>query len=231
MGQERTMVVDSLHKERYYVLVSDMKTRDGLYQKLGCNDSVYQEGYYKNGLKDSLWTAWYERGYYQEDRKGGIWEYYNFKGETEQEYDHSDHRIVYWKKYSHYDSLYNLFDCVGVAGHDFNRPPLYIGGTYQLMIQTVPNIHLSKFTKLKVWLKKRGQKEIVIGFIVDSVGKTSGHRVIKGITGSADKAVLEAIINLPDDWIPAEKNGRAVTADFFIPFNFVYHRNKRNKVQ
>ncbi|MCX6287598.1 MAG: hypothetical protein NTY96_10835, partial [Bacteroidetes bacterium] len=96
-AQETMKVVDKKHKEIYYVLKSDNKVRHGPYCKLGCNDSAEVEGFYKYGLKDSIWTGWPASGVYVHGRKTGVWEYYNFSGQLEQKYDHSTNELLYWR--------------------------------------------------------------------------------------------------------------------------------------
>jgi antitoxin component YwqK of YwqJK toxin-antitoxin module len=74
-GQETIRITNKKTNEVYYVLKSDTSIRQGIYKKWGWNDKSKIEGFYKNGVRDSIWSFY--------DTKGHIEQQYNFtKKET-----------------------------------------------------------------------------------------------------------------------------------------------------
>lgn len=223
-AQETVKVVDKKHKEIYYVLKSDKKVRQGPYCKLGCNDSAEVEGFYKNGLKDSIWTGWPASGVYVQGRKTGVWVYYNFMGQLEQKYDHSTNELLYWRFCGTPDSLYFIYFGDDSTKVKLERPPLYIGGE---AVQLEPILALVRIPWFTLWLHKNYRK-IIINFTVDSSGKTSDYRVTKGISASFDKKLLKALQGIPQTWLPAIQNGKPVSKEhnFMMSF-YIVHRHKK----
>jgi len=223
-AQETVKVVDKKHKEIYYVLKSDKKVRQGPYCKLGCNDSAEVEGFYKNGLKDSIWTGWPASGVYSLGKKKGVWAYYNFVGQLEQKYDHSTNELLYWRFYGTPDSLFTFYSGNDSTKIKLERPPLYIGGEAVQLEPILARVRIPWFT---VWLHKNYRK-IIINFTVDSSGKASGFRVTKGISAGFDKKLLKAIQEIPQTWLPAIQNGKPVPMEYYFAMSFyIVHRHKK----
>ena len=90
--------------EKFYVLKSDNSIRHGKYEITSYTPPFHQlaSGFYKKGLKDSLWTEKFNlkghkiksQGFYKNDEKVGIWIYNNNKGELIQKYDHDKKKII-----------------------------------------------------------------------------------------------------------------------------------------
>src|ERR1700761_9417413 len=77
-------------KEKYYVLKSDKKIRDGKYEVYSLfGDKLLYEGYYKNNLPDSDWKYYSFNGKivcqggYKNGRKTGTWYANNYNGELQ----------------------------------------------------------------------------------------------------------------------------------------------------
>lgn len=210
-------------KEVYYVLKSDKSIRHGNYQKLGYKDAVLINGFYKNGLKDSIWTEyqWGEKnkksiGTYSADKKVGVWEFYGYKGEQEQKYDYTKNEIVYFKL----EDKENANEFRVIKGSDttktkLDRPPLYIGGS-ALMYEPI-----LKSIQYPEQAKENGiSGRVYITFTIDSNGKASNHRVTKGIGFGCDEEALRVVEAIPDNWIPGLLGGQAVNVEYILPISF-----------
>ncbi len=108
-GQETIKITTgpkkSYDSEVYYVLKSNPDIKHGLYQKYG-NNKLKIEGYYKDGLKDSLWTEYgysgtiNTRGHYRNDKKEGLWTEYGYKGKIKSQGNYHDgKKSEQWKTY------------------------------------------------------------------------------------------------------------------------------------
>ena len=86
--------------EKYYIDKKANKVKTGKFEKFKGKELV-QTGFYKNDLRDSIWTDYsldgkiIAQGKFQDDRKIGLWYYLSFKGDTIQIYNHTDRLLVY----------------------------------------------------------------------------------------------------------------------------------------
>ena len=92
------------YTEKFHVLRSDGTTKHGQYTKT-YSGLPEETGYYKNGLKDSLWTLTdlsddhiMATGNYTNGAKTGIWTYYKTKDTIERKYDYSSKQVAYYLK-------------------------------------------------------------------------------------------------------------------------------------
>jgi TonB family protein len=208
-------------KEVYYVTKSDKSIKHGNYQKLGNKDVVLINGFYKNGLKDSIWTEYQWNGKnkksigaYSADKKVGVWEFYDHKGELEQKYDYTKNELVYFKP-EEKDKEFSVIEGADTTKTKLDQPPLYIGGS-ALMFETV-------FQNLQYPLQAKRSNvsgKVYITFTIDSNGKTSNHRVTQGIGGGCDEEALRVVKGIPDNWLPGQLNGQKVNVEYVLPISF-----------
>jgi hypothetical protein len=214
-------------REIFFVLKSDTTIRHGSYKVIS-NGKILVDGYYKMGLMDSLWLQYNQkgqlrvRGFYAENKRTGIWEFKNDKGETEQKVDFTNGQIMIYrslligntfKVYSGSDSVFSFLD----------RPPLYLGGTSR-MKEYISN-------EIVAPLHKANEKvlgTVFVEFIIDSTGKTSKHRILKGISPRCNAEALRVVRSLPDEWFPGILNNRIITSNYVIPVVFDYNLFKNN---
>lgn len=226
-GQETKKIIKeykkALYKEIYYVLKTNNSIRQGNYQKIGNNNFILVNGYYKNGLKDSIWTEynWYGKnkkafGFYNNNEKNGVWEYYNFKGELEQKYNHTSNEIVYFRL----DDKEKDKEFIVIKNSDstktkLERPPLYIGGS-ALMLNSIFESIQYPFQAIENEISGK----VFISFIIDSLGTTSNFKIDKGIGYGCDEEALKVVKEIPSNWIPGRLNGHAVNVVYIFPINF-----------
>jgi TonB family protein len=229
-GQETNMVIkkheNPWFKEVYYVLKSDKSVRHGNYQKLGYKDAIVINGFYKNGLKDSIWTEYQWRGKtkvsmgtYSANQKVGVWEFYDSEGVLEQKYDYTTNEITYFK----IDEREKTKEYKVIKGSDtietkLDRPPLYIGGLTLMFESVFENIHFPEEAK-----EHGVSGRVNITFVIDSNGNASNHRVFKGVGYGCDEEALRLIKEIPDNWVPGLLNGQAVNVEYSLVINFTIH--------
>ncbi|MCK9413886.1 MAG: energy transducer TonB [Prolixibacteraceae bacterium] len=205
--------------ETFFVLRSDTSIRHGNY-KAEAFGKVLLSGFYKMGEPDSIWIQYNKqgkiraRGWFKGNNRDSIWEYFNDKGELEQKLDFTHNQVLYYQTIfakhpfrviSKTDTVMSILD----------RPPLFIGGMSRLN-DCVNN-------ELRIPLHKPEQNvqgTVYVAVTIDSLGKTSRQRIIKGIGKACNEEALRVMRSIPDDWIPGVLNDQFVTVDYIILFQF-----------
>jgi protein TonB len=206
--------------EVYYVLKSDNSIKHGEYKAV-TDGKVLVEGHFCMGLMDSLWTQYdntgvlRSKGWYKNNKRDSIWVFFDKKGELEQKIDFSKNDVLLYRT----GLAQNPFRII--SGRDtimsiLDRPPLYIGGTSKLFE------YIS--VAIRIPLHKPDEKitgVVNVAFMIDSLGNTSKHRVLKGIGRICNNEALRVLKSIPEQWIPGMLDGKNVSVDYIlqIPFN------------
>jgi periplasmic protein TonB len=206
--------------ERFTVLKSNNSIKQGLYRRYWDKKTVVEEGFYRNGQKDSIWTTFniwngsvISRGYYKGGEKAGIWEYYSSKDELEYKYDYSTKTVTFCKT----DTItYRILIGPDTLRTKLDCPPLYIGGKQVLKRTLQDSIDYPRSAR-----DNGIDGKVLIAFIIDSTGRVSGHKIYKSVDPDLDKAALRAAKALAEYWIPASFKGRAVNLLYILPITFV----------
>jgi periplasmic protein TonB len=225
LGQETKKVTqeykNSPFKEVYYVLKSEKSIRQGNYQKLGYKGAVIVNGFYKNGLKDSVWTEYRwdgktkaVEGNYSKDSRTGIWTFYDFKGEIEQTYNFDKNEVLFFKN-EDVNKEYNIITESGNIKTKLERPPLFIGGV--AAIAQIVSKNISYPIKAR---EDATSGKVMVAFIISANGTTSNHKVIKSIGSGCDEEALRVVKLIPDNLIPALLGGQLVNAEYVLPISF-----------
>lgn len=206
-------------KEVFYVLKSDPEIRHGSY-KMTFKDKTIIEGYFINGLRDSLWSLYNEHGKlkmcgnYSADKRIGSWKFYDKFKNLEQEIDYTNQTVLFYKtKFSQYP--FKIIDRSDTLVSILERPPLYVGGSSRVdeFISEEIVIPLHKSTD-------KVEGTVFVEFIIDSDGRTSSYHVLKGISTSCNQEALKVVQALPNEWLPGVLNGHNVSVFYTIPVIF-----------
>jgi TonB family C-terminal domain len=193
-AQKTKKITNHETKETFYVLKSDKKIRHGEYKKYNFLGNLSVSGYYKLGVRDSIWECF--------DRKGEPVSKYNF---TKNELLFINSKAMARKK------DYRLI----VNGHKLDttlsRPPVFLGGD-ELIISEIKY----PTSAIKAGVSDR----VVIVFTVDKFGKTTDYHVKTSSVKALDKEVLRALQLIPDFWLPGYLNGEPVDVEVEFPFTF-----------
>lgn len=195
-GQNTKKIIDKETQETYYVLKTDQSIRHGNYQKKSYNGKLEIEGYYKEGVKDSIWS------------------FYDYNGELQQKYNYTTNQLVFWKK-DDVNTKFNVIKETDTLETNLERPPIYIGG--DVMMFEYLNKNLSYPNKAK---ENNISGDVIIIFTIDENGKTSNHKVKKGIGFGCDESAINAVKSIPDYWIAGVLNGQFVKVEFLMPIRF-----------
>ncbi|MEI6747602.1 MAG: energy transducer TonB, partial [Bacteroidota bacterium] len=63
------------------------------------------------------------------------------------------------------------------------------------------------------------QGTVYVSFVVDSKGKVTDVRVLRGIGGGCDEEALRVVRMMPS-WRPGKQNGQSVRVQFNMPIRF-----------
>lgn len=210
------------YKEVYYVLKSDKSTLHGSYKKLSAGNDLLVYGFYKNGTKDSIWTeySWSRQliksGKYMNGKRVGLWEFYNHESKLEQSFDYSTNELVYYKiSDKEKNKKFNVINNGGINKLKLDRPPLYLEGSMDINSFIVSNTHQPIQA-----MEKGISGKVEITFTIDSEGRTSNHRVTKGIGWGCDEEALRVVKLIPDEWLPGILDGKAVSVEYTLSINF-----------
>lgn len=209
---------NSRRTEIYEVLKSDRKVRHGHYQQI-LNDNILEDGYYKNGLKDSLWQnhnlkgILISTGMYKEDQQVGNWNFYNNKGLLVQTYDFSNQKLLYYL----YEEFWKEQKFTVLIDNEkkeviLDRPPVYIGGTEAVGKELTFNV------KIPHEAFESGQSgKVVIRLNIDEKGEVTDYEIIKSYGYGLDEEVLRVVKTLKH-WLPAIYQGKEIATKINIPF-------------
>ncbi|UYZ57839.1 energy transducer TonB [Hymenobacter latericus] len=207
-------------KEQYSALKTDPTVKHGPYARYeGQSGQLAERGYYRNGVRDSLWTEYHwggskvrARGAYRNNQKVGEWQAYDYQGELVQRFDYTTRQLLLDKPNPWAEKV--TAKSLG-AGATLDSKPTYIGG-WDAVFRTIGmNIRYPAQA-----LRNNIQGEVRVAFTVDADGKASGFRVAKGIGAGCDEESLRVIQMITDGWFPAQVAGQPVAAELEVPVSF-----------
>lgn len=189
-GQKTKKIKNKETKEVYHVLESNNDIREGRYQKFSYKESLLVNGFYKNGLKDS------------------IWEYYNIDNKIVHKYSYAQNKLIYFEPYNKITSKYTFIALDNPQDSIFNIPPIYLGGNDKFMNDQAYNI-----TYPSEALKHDITGKVYVSFTLDKSGKTSNYHVKKPLGYGLDEESIRFLKSVSENWIPAIQNNKAVTTE------------------
>ena len=226
-GQETIQITRKLSNQNLMeicnVLESDRSTLHGSYKKVSLKGTVFSEGFYKYGAKDSLWKDYdwngklYRTGNYLSDKKIGLWQFFDEKGNAELIYNFSTNELVsFILDDKSKNKKYNITTAEGNKLDKLDRPPLYLGGNFGIGVLIGSN------TKYPIIAAENGVSGTVnVAFTIDSLGQTSDYIVTKKIGSGCDEEALRVVKMLSEGWLPGIYKGQAVKVQYFIQVNFI----------
>ena len=161
-------------------------------------------------------TKW-ESGMLEKRTKVGVWEYYGITASKEmvvvQRYDHSTRQLLFYRPSG--DLNFNTELAPGQwKRRMIDRPPLFIGGDAALSAFTT-QLHYPQQAQ-----NRNVQGQVTIGFAVDTQGKATNHRVLRGIGAGCDQEALRVVKTIPDEWVPAQVGGQDIVAEYELTLTF-----------
>ncbi|GAB3830543.1 energy transducer TonB [Hymenobacter jeollabukensis] len=208
------------YREQYSVLTADPKIKHGPYASyLSMSGRLAESGYYRNGVRDSVWTEYFwdgkhvlARGRYRNDQKVGVWEAFDYEGKPTQQYDYTRRQLLFNKPGKGEERMTARALSPGVA---LDAKPVYISGNEGIMQVIGMNVRYPAAA-----LRSQISGEVRVAFTIDAEGKTADYRVAKGIGYGCDEEALKAVKLIPANWVPAQAAGRPVAAEVELPVTF-----------
>ncbi len=207
--------------EEYFVLKSKKSVRHGSYILKSSDGALREKGYYKNNMKDSLWIyyvnsgldtiAW---GWYKEDKPAGVWTEHNGEGHLKYKYNCDTGEVIEYN----WLGATNIFPILkdGDWFHEAIDSPPFLVGRGERSLQTI-------FRQIRYplsALKDGVGGKILVTFVVDTQGNMSDVAIEKGVRADLDKEALRVVSLLDSGWVPAMKDGRPITVQYFLPISF-----------
>lgn len=233
-AQKTKKIEDKDSNTVYYVLKSNPTIKHGKYQKLDEAGRVVVEGYYKNGTKDSVWSAYKagklrSKGQYINEVQSGVWEFHDFKDNLKQKYDFTNKKLILDLSCSEKDKncsdwfkkkfrLLNDNDSINVTP---DQLPAYIGTDLAFAKRS---FEMSDPEEAK---QHKYDCYVYISFVINSNGKTSNHKIANSKRNHTDfgcgELALKFVKEIPDNWVPGVHNGKVVDVECTIKIVFSGH--------
>jgi len=209
----------------YDVLKSDKQIRHGSYKETDAKGQTLEEGNYKMGKKDGLWTkySWdgkhlMTKGSYSNDEQVGEWEFYTWDGKLEQRYDFTQKKLLFAKQYEEHkgsDTLYTVYNGTDSSEMKIDLPPVLIGANY------TKNQFLNKTLRYpQDAIDHEWQGTVWIAFTVHPDGTTSDYWVEHLVRGSLNAEALRVVKLMNPKWVPGMVNGKPVKMRYALPITF-----------
>jgi periplasmic protein TonB len=216
--------------EVFDVLKSNPDVKHGHYVKKRGKKKIMLDGYFKNGLKDSVWTELNNEGdyitaygMYKLDKKYGAWKYFNYKGELLHIYDQTTNNLLFFDvKQFREDSLYKVLVDGDTIKTQLDLPPMFLGG----------NIQMLKFLSEEIEYPNDAKESAIAGivellFTIDKSGQVKNIRTNSKVGGGCESEAVRAFKTLQNPWVPGILNGEAVDVELRVPVGFglfIYNR-------
>jgi len=152
------------------------------------------------------------KGKYEKGLKTGVWEY--FEGdELFRKINYSTGEILYFKPGEPKKMFVVSAD--GKAQKDVQSEPVFIGGKLAMYKYIYDNIRISSLNNSS---KLTGK--VAIAFTIDRDGKTKSHRIESGLAKEYDLEAVRLVKGIPDNWLPAIVEGKAVDCEYKLEVFF-----------
>ena len=208
-------------KEIYYVLKSDMTTRQGSYQ-IERHDQKILQGYYNNGKKDSVWENYgvknvvLTRRWYNNGAPKGIWEFNTFAGEPDWRYDFTTMKVDYLKRQLSDTATYYYFTTSGeLTRGSLDSPPICLMGSTEWL-----NFLNRTLRYPDEAVNNMQQGKVVVGITIDETGNAVDYSVFQGAAPALNQEALRVVKRCEVEYIPAVKDGKKVKSMYLMPIQF-----------
>jgi periplasmic protein TonB len=208
--------------ERYTVLKSNKSIKHGEYLRMTYRGKILEKGYFRNNMKDSVWINYCSNGTdtasigkYFDNNPIGRWIINDNSGKMKYIYDYSIADLIEYKWYDTTNRFPVLIDKKWIESK-VDNPSLIIG-------LDNPIEFVSSYVRYPAGAAEKGVSgQIVVAFVIDSLGKMSDVRLKKGVDPDLDAEAIRVIKLLETVvWFPAKKDGKPITIEYFLPLNFI----------
>ena len=166
-------------------------------------------------VRTQLTTKW-RSGMLENSVPVGRWEYYQYTAtgvrQVAQVYDHSAGRLLFAQPG---EQICEAELSPGQWGYTMlDRTPWFIGGPERLAMYTATLGYPAAAQQ------KNLAGKVTVSFVIDTLGRVSGHRVVHGIGRECDDEALRVARSIPSTWLPGRLGSRAVPVRHYQGFIF-----------
>ena len=233
-----TYYVNGVTANKMHYAASDLRIKQGEYEKYFYNGNIDIAGSYKNNKMEGWWIAYNKEKHFIEEKD--YFENDLRTGKCFRLYENGTPKII--DQYVNdtllhstcYDSLKNIINCDVFIYKDESDVlssaevmPLFPGGQEAFLIFLYSNI------KYPTYAREMGFRgKITVKLYIDIDGSVKNPRVIKdGVGGGCAEEAIR-VCNLMPNWSPGMQNGIPVKVYFTFPLTFKLENNikqiKRN---
>lgn len=202
------------------VLSDDPRIYHGAYRLEGEHKKVLLEGFYKFGMKDSLWKSYWSKtsqpkviGNYLYDAPVGVWEFHNEDGTVSSKYDFTTQEYVAITSSDPIPSFPDTLHSCSIPEHqtllekEINDALMYSA--------------LRNFIKYPNSEKENGvQGKLVVGFTINKDGIPDDYKIVKSVSYLIDVEGLRIASKLKCFWLPQIIDGKPTSYEFSFPISF-----------
>jgi periplasmic protein TonB len=254
LGQETKKIVNkpnanSSLKEIYYVFKHDNTIRHGNYQQKVDKNTILKNGYYKNGLKDSLWTEynWNGKiivsiGHYKKGLKDSLWIEYSSNGKFIKSKGMflEGKEIGVWEYFNNMGDLFQKYDFtnkellfykISDEDKELKYKAFKDSKFIEITLDRPPlyigglSLMYNSFHKNNLSYPNEAKQygiegTVYISFIISKTGKTFKHKIVKGIGYGCDEEALRVVKLVPERWLPGLLGDEELDLEIIIPVSF-----------
>ena len=167
------------------------------YNVLRANRKIKQ-GYYKLYVDTDQVVS----GKYNNNKKAGIWTYYKQDNSISLRYNFDTDSVIYFN--DEYDSS------------EYDRPLLYLGSMSKAKCIVAYNLVYPEVAQENGWYGK-----ILVDIYVDETGKAYDFKSQNRKHKTLDNEAIRVVKLIPNQWLPAIKNGIPVKSKYTFPVFFI----------
>lgn len=231
-------------KLKYYVLETNFSIKHGEYKKYDVINNLAESGYYKMGIKDSIWRTFIcgklvgSEGYYVNGTKEGLWNYYtNIPGGWKPTLIKSgnytnDSMVGIWSYYNNgeLEQVFNYSKDSLIYGSKSSEEKNYLiktdSGLFKVKLDKPPmliggnNTRIENFKNMNIYQLdslSEGNANIsyTLSFWVKTSGETYNYEMINSINEEFSKYIIEYYKN-NYKWIPGVLKGQNIECKVMI---------------
>lgn len=156
--------------------------------------------------KRTRYETKFENGPLEMGLPAGVWDYFLLDKTGDytlwRSYDYTTHRVV---AYASESPVMAVVTPKGEQSLVLSQSPWFIGN----------HDALAKYVSKAVYPEQaradRIQGNVVVSFVVDTLGRISDHRIVRGLGHGCDEEALRVSRTFPDTWTPARIGSKAVS--------------------
>jgi len=202
-GQKTKKIVDKKTNEVYYIVKSKEKTdkqlMHGTYIQYGGKNNILIKGYYKNGVKDS------------------VWECFTYNGDLSLKYDYSSNMILFYDSVRYMKNVkFSVKHSDKTSDVTLSRPPVFLGGQGLISHMIFSNIKYPKEAR-----ENGISGKVYVCFTIDKSGNPGNFYGKTNIGYGLEEESIRVLKLLPPTWLPGLVGDEPVDVEVEYPVNFI----------